>query len=462
MRIVVRLVKWLFGLLAVAIIGLATWLFVAPPELIRVGASYSAKIVCSNVFIAGRDPHEVLGDDVQAPGHPLLRLMRISVDTEAKRITAGLFGLFGTEQAVARDGLGCTVLPDGRVAEPVGPLPTPVSWPAPPADALWPQGSATEPSINPEIAKILDNEALTGPGMRAVVVVRNGRIEGERYADGFSAETPLLGWSMTKTVNTALLGTAIEAGRLSLDGKNLFDLWKADERAGIAIRDLTSMSSSLAFNEGYGDVSDVTRMLYLEPDMSAFSAAKSLEAEIGTVFNYSSGSAVLLSRLWQDAIGDAKAAVDWPNRTLFRPLGMASAVMETDASGTFVGSSYLYATARDWARFGLFLMQDGTWEGVRILPPGFVAWMREPAPASNGVYGKGQLWLKGPDGPKPEADFGLPADIFWAVGHDGQTMAIIPSKRLVVLRLGLTPRKLGYQPQAMVAALAKAVDLVTD
>jgi CubicO group peptidase (beta-lactamase class C family) len=222
------------------------------------------------------------------------------------------------------------------------------------------------------------------------------------------------------------------------------------------------MSSGLAYNEGYGDVSDVTRMLYLEPDMTAFAAGKPLETAIGQAFNYSSGTGMMLSRLWQDAVGDAKTAVDWPNRTLFVPIGMASAVLETDAAGTFVGSSYLYATARDWARFGLFLLQDGAWEGNQILPPGFVAWMREPAPASKGVYAKGQLWLKGPDGSKPEASFGLPDDIFWVEGHDGQTIAIIPSKKLVVVRMGLTPSKLGYQPQAMVSALAKAVDLVAD
>ena len=462
MRIAVRLLKWLFGLVAVAVLGAGDLAVCGAAELIRVGASYSAKIVCSNVFIAGRDPQQVLGDDVQAPGHPLLRLMRVSVDLDAKRVTAGLSGVFGTEEAVARDGLGCTVLPDGRVAEPSGPLPTPVSWPPTAAEVLWPQGSGADASINPEIARILDNASLTGPGMRAVVVIRNGRIEGERYGSGFSDGTPLLGWSMTKTVNAALLGTAIKAGYLSLDRKGLFGPWKADGRAGIAIGHLTAMSSGLAFNEGYGDVSDVTRMLYLEPDMTAFSVSKPAETDVGSVFTYSSGTAVMLSRLWQDAVGDATSAVDWPNSTLFGPLGMASAVFETDAAGTFVGSSYLYATARDWARFGLFLLQDGVWEGKEILPPGFVAWMREPAPASKGVYGKGQLWLKGPDGPKADAEFGLPGDIFWVVGHDGQTMAIVPSKRLVVVRMGLTPKKLGYQPQALVAALASAVDLVSD
>ncbi len=339
---------------------------------------------------------------------------------------------------------------------------------AAPADpnALWPEGTKPKPSINAEFARILDDPALTGPGMRAVVVVHHGRLAGERYAPGFSAETPLLGWSMTKTVNAAILGTQIKEGRLSLDRKALFEGWKGDERKDIAVSDLSGMASGLAYNESYGDVSDVTRMLFLEPDMVSFTAGKSLVAPIGTAFNYSSGTAVLLSRLWQDAAGSAQSAVDLPRKALFGPLGMSSAVLEMDATGTFVGSSYLYATARDWARFGQFMLQGGSWNGVEILDKSFVDWMREPVAPSNGAYGKGQLWLEGPslgaDEEKSDADFGLPDDTYWAIGHDGQTIAIIPSRDMVVVRLGLTPSRLGYQPQALAAALAKAAEFVTD
>ena len=224
-----------------------------------------------------------------------------------------------------------------------------------------------------------------------------------------------------------------------------------------------AMSSGLEFNEDYGDVTDVTRMLYLEPDMAGFAAAKPLAGEVGKVFNYSSGTAMMLSRLWQDAVGDAEALA-WPRTALFEPIGMTSAVLETDEHGTFVGSSYLYATARDWARFGQFLLQDGVWNGTEILPAGFVAWMREEAPASKGQYGKGQVWLHGSGRrtrrpartPTPAST--CPHDTFWLEGHDGQTVAVIPSKKLVVVRMGLTPSKLGYRPQGLVAALAKALE----
>ncbi|MER8371957.1 serine hydrolase [Mesorhizobium sp. M1406] len=458
MRIVVKIVKGLLGLIVLAIAALFAWLYIAPPELIRVGSGYSAKIVCSNLFIAGRDANEVLAVDVQAPGHPLLRLMRVSVDKNRGTVSAGLLGFLGKSVAVARDGLGCASVPDGDVGKvrrtAIHAEPSAVS-----QDALWPEGERIEASQDPLIAELLDDAALTGPGMRAVVVVKNGRVIAERYGDGFSAKTPLLGWSMTKTVNAAIVGTLVKDGKMTFTDKGLFGPWKADGRSAISLADMMAMSSGLEFNEDYGDVADVTRMLYLEPDMAGFAESKPLAAEVGKLFSYSSGTAVMLSRLWQEAIGDKAKALTWPRTALFEPLGMHSAVLETDEQGTFVGSSYLYATAHDWARFGQFLLQSGVWNGNQILPAGFVDWMREPASASK-VYGKGQVWIEAPgdeENPGAGVAAGLPKDTYWMEGHDGQTVAIIPSEQLVVVRLGLTPAKLGYRPQTMVGALVKAL-----
>jgi CubicO group peptidase (beta-lactamase class C family) len=463
MRILLKIIKWLLGLAVLAVVGLVAWLYLAPPELIRVGSGYSAKIVCSNVFLAGRDARQVLAVDVQAPGHPLLRLMQVSVDRNRGTVSAGLLGVLGKSVAIARDGVGCASVPDGNLskarqtklrAEPIALPQDPTS-----QDALWPDGERVDASQDPVISKLLDDAALTGTGMRAVVVVKNGRIVAERYGDGFSQKTPLLGWSMTKTVNAAIVGTLVKDGKMAVTNQGLFGPWKADGRAAISLADMMAMSSGLQFNEDYGDVADVTRMLYLEPDMAGFAASKPLAGEVGKVFSYSSGTAVMLSRLWQNAIGDKDKALAWPRTALFEPLGMHSAVLETDEQGTFVGSSYLYASARDWARFGQFLLQGGVWNGNAILRAGFVDWMREPAPASK-VYGKGQLWIEGPgDEEKPGAGVaaGLPKDTYWMEGHDGQTVTIIPSEQLVVVRLGLTPAKIGYRPQAVVGALVKAL-----
>lgn len=459
MHIAAKIVKWLLALVIVAVAALFTWLYVSPPDLIRIASGYSAKIVCSNVFLANRDAEAVLAVDVQAPGHPLLRLMRVDVDKEAGTVSAGLFGILGRSVAVRREGLGCTSVPDGDLAVAKA-ISGPTLTPAPPPDAPWPEGGRVDASQDPEVKRILDDPALTGPGMRAVVVVKNGRVAGERYGEGFSEKTPLLGWSMTKTVNAAIVGTLIKDGKLAVDSKGLFEAWRGDGRAAISIADLMAMSSGLQFNEDYGDVTDVTRMLYLAPDMAGFAEAKPLAGEVGKVFSYSSGTGVMLSRIWQDAIGDKGRALAWPRLSLFDPLGMQSAVMEADEQGTFVGSSYLYATARDWARFGQFLLQDGVWNSREILPAGFVAWMHEPAPASKGIYGKGQVWIEAPgdeENPGAGVAAGLPKDTYWLTGHDGQTIAVVPSEKLVVVRMGLTPSKLHYRPQVLASQLLAAL-----
>jgi CubicO group peptidase (beta-lactamase class C family) len=447
--------------LVLLIAALAFALWIKPPDLLRVGANYSAKIVCSNVFLASRDPEEVLRSDVQAPGVALLRLMRVSVDRQRHIVRAGLLGFIGDGLAVARPGLGCTVVPDGNLVAAMryGAAPGEAAA-APPADAsartdaAWPEGNAV--ATTAALDRILADDALAGPGMRAIVVVEHGRIVAERYGAGFSPTTPLLGWSMTKSVLAGLVGMLIKDGRLSLDQSAG---WPAgDDRARIRIADLLAMSSGLRFNEAYGAVSDVTRMLYLEPDMGRFAREQPPEHPAGEFWSYSSGTANILSRIVQDA--SAPQGTAYPRERLFKPLGMTSATLETDATGTFVGSSYMYATARDWARYGLFLSQGGVWRGQDLLPRGFVAMMAAPVAASGGQYGHGLVWLWGSDaivpGRNPDAAFGIPADTFWMEGHDGQSIAIIPSHELVIVRLGLTPSRDHYQPQPLVRALLKA------
>jgi len=447
------------GIALVLLIGvLAFALWIKPPDLLRVGANYSAKIVCSNVFLAGRDPEEVLRSDVQAPGVALLRLMRVSVDRGQHTVRAGLLGFIGDGLAVARPGMGCTVVPDGNL---VAAMRYGTSAGAAPADAsartdaVWPEGDAVAPTA--ALNHILADDALAGPGMRAIVVVEHGRIVGERYGAGFTATTPLLGWSMTKSVVAGLVGMLIKDGRLALDQ---FAGWPAgDDRGRIRIADLLAMSSGLRFNEAYGAVSDVTRMLYLEPDMAKFAREQQPEHPAGEFWNYSSGTADILSRIVEDAAAPQGTA--YPRERLFNPLGMRSATLETDATGTFVGSSYMYATARDWARYGLFLSQGGVWRGQELLPPGYVAMMASPVAASGGQYGHGLVWLWGSDaivtGKNPDAAFGIPADTFWMEGHDGQSTAIIPSREVVIVRLGLTPSRDHYQPQPLVQAVLNSL-----
>jgi CubicO group peptidase (beta-lactamase class C family) len=492
-KIVLRTVIILAVLLAVLLFAL--WL--KPPDLLRVGANYSAKIVCSNVFLAGRDPDEVLRTDVQAPGIALLRLMRISVDRRQRVVRAGLLGFIGDGVALDRPGTGCAAIPDGNLgfaihvnqvalqtegafagvaavaAPPKATMTAAATSPAavPGADALWPEGNmvatadavaATKTTATTDSAataastttaaalgRILADDSLTGPGLRAIVVVQHGRIVAERYGAGFSAATPLLGWSMAKSVIAGVVGVLVKEGRLTLDQSAGWATPGGDGRERIRIADLLSMSSGLRFNEGYGAVSDITRMLYLEPDMSEFARAQPLVHAVGEVWSYSSGSANILSRIVQDAGGRLGAGI--AAEKIFKPLGMTSALIETDEDGTLVGSSYMYATARDWARYGQFLVQDGDWRGQEMLPRGYVAMMASPVASSGGRYGHGLVWLSPSDAAR-----GIPADTFWMEGHDGQSIAIIRSRELVVVRLGLTPEFDHYQPQPLVKAILDA------
>jgi CubicO group peptidase (beta-lactamase class C family) len=439
--------------LVTAVIGILGWLFIAPPELLRVGDGYAAKMVCSNVFLAERDAKDVLALDVQAPGNPALKLISVRVDTQKRSVTAHFLGLFAPSGALYRDGLGCVSVPDMNWAAasaihlPAAPVITPLD------TSAWPQGNGAAPAATPELAAIFNDAKLTGPSMRGIVIIRDGHLLAETYGAGFSANTPLLGWSMSKTVNAVLLGRVVQAGKLSLDDKALFPQW-TDGRKDIRIRDLTAMKSGLEFNEDYGDVSDVSRMLYEKPDMATFAVDKPLTTTTGAHFAYSTGTSFILARLWMDRLGDPAAALAYPRNALFGPLGMTSATMETDEHGTFAGGSYIYATARDWARFGQFLMQDGVWNGERLLPEGFVGLMRTSNGSKDG-YSLMQTWILGPQESETGAT-GLPADTFWLRGHDGQTVTIIPSMKLIIVRMGLTPWEMGYRPEPLISAVIHA------
>ncbi|TPP11478.1 serine hydrolase domain-containing protein [Rhizobium glycinendophyticum] len=455
MRLLSKLLVAAGAALVILVLGGCVWLWLAPPDLLRVGTGYAAKIVCSNVFLAGRDADDVLTDDVQAPGHPLLRLVGVDVDLDRRLVTADLAGFIAPSVAVYRDGLGCASVPDGDIASAQG-VSAPVSEAVPSDDTVsWPEGERVG-AMDSRLSTTLQDAALLGSAYRAVVVVKDGRIVGESYGAGFNAQTPLLGWSMAKSVNAVLAGKVAADQGVDLDTEGLFPEWTGDRRAKIRLSDLLAMQSGLDFNEDYGAVTDVTRMLYLQSDMAAYARSVPAIVERGTRFNYSSGEAVLISKWWMSRFSDPKQALAYPRKALFDPIGMRSAVLEADAHGTLVGSSYLYATARDWARFGLLLAQGGVWDGKPIVPADFVTRMTTPTAASGGVYGGAQAWRKGP-GDEADAHYGLPADVLWLLGHDGQSVAVIPSENLVVVRMGLTPSRGGYRPQRLVAAIRDAL-----
>jgi CubicO group peptidase (beta-lactamase class C family) len=413
---------------------------VADPAL-----GYVAKVVCSQVFLGNVTDARALAD---LPQEPVLRLVRTRIDRAAGAVEASV-PLVSRRRAVYRPLLGCTLDPVRGAATAFPALPSPAHEPAA-TERPWPAGEAavTPPvwvdAIRLEAAL---EAAFTEPGgdvvrnTRAVVIVHGGRIIAERYAGGVGAATSLPGWSMTKSVNSALVGVLAGAGRLRLDGAALLPEWRGDGRSEITLEQLLWMSSGLQFDEDYGPRGEATRLLFGAADVAAESAARPLAHVPGTVWSYSSATSNILARIVRDsaAAGFAEYLM-YPRRVLFDRIGMHSAVMEPDAAGTFVASSFMYATARDWARFGLLYLRDGVWDGERVLPEGWVAYSTQPAPAARrGRYGA-QWWLNA--GAADDASVRpmprLPQDMYWAAGFEGQYVVVVPSADLVVVRLGLS------------------------
>jgi CubicO group peptidase (beta-lactamase class C family) len=420
-------------------------------QVILVGNGYVAKTVCSGVFVSGRKPHAVRDAEIQSNDPGTLRLVGVDVDRSALTVTARFLGL-GERVAVFRGPLGCTLavnVTSRELASRVRPAVT-----APVSPGPWPSGQAlgrrdaSRPGIDRAALGALLDEAFAEPGpiptrrTRAVVVVHEGEIVAERYAAGYGRESVLAGWSMTKSAINALVGVLVRDGKLALDAPLDVPEWSApdDARHGITLRQLLHMSSGLRFSESYGNpLGDVLWMLFGTGDAARFAADRRLVAPPGRQWSYSSGTTNIIARALRRAVGGSEAAyLAFPRRALFEPLGMASGVIEPDAAGAFVGSSYMFASARDWARLGQLYLQDGVWEGTRILPEGWVTFTVTPAPASpGGAYGA-HFWLRLPTLYAPSGEAGLPRDAYHAVGHEGQLLSIIPSRRLVVVRLGLS------------------------
>ncbi len=327
-------------------------------------------------------------------------------------------------------------------------------WPV----ALAPAGSPLAGAVEAAFADPAPDRPLR---THAVVVVHRGRIVAERYGPGIGAQTRLPGWSTAKTVTAVLAGILVGEGRLSLSGPTRVPGWAApDPRSAITLEHLLRMTGGQAWREDYYDPmrSEVLAMLLGDGrhDMAAFAEGRPLAAPPGTRFVYSCGSTLVVSKELRRALPDDAAYRELPRRALFEPLGLKGALFETDGAGTFVGSSYFVATARDFARIGLLLLRGGAWDGRRVLPEGFVDLMRTPTAASkNGEYGMG-VWLRpnpDPDGAMPR----VPLDTFYASGKDGQYVVVVPSRDLVIVRLGTTPLDGRFQLGKLVGDIVEAV-----
>jgi CubicO group peptidase (beta-lactamase class C family) len=440
-----------------------------------IGTGHVAKTICSNVFISKRDPASVFKEDI-APVHFLFAITKFELNQTEKSVLSTSFG-FSATKALYREGCGCTVVKktteeklreqtfmnisreqsemDSKTipARPSGdwssatPLPAGVD-----ADKLQ---QALETAF---LEPTADNPRKT----RAIVVVYDGQLIAERYAPGIHPHTPLLGWSMSKSVTNALVGVLVNQGKLDIHRPAPVPEWQNadDPRRNITLDQLMRMSSGLQFNEAYAPFSDAVSMFYDSFDFAAYAANKPLESAPEASWNYSSGSANIVARIVRQAAEqDDSNYYGFLRQELFEKIGMHSALFEADPSGTFVGSSYLFATARDWARFGLLYLQDGIWEGQRLLPEGWVKYTTTPTPkAPLGEYGA-LFWLNAGavSNPADRRWPSIPQDAYSAEGFQEQRVIIVPSKKLVLVRLGNCSYRTAWDDQKFISDILAAL-----
>lgn len=413
-----------------------------------VATGYAAKITCSGHFVSERSVSDVQGD---LPPNPLVPLLWTRVDQSAGTVRTSLLGMWPTTAWFVQ-GRGCT-LSDERPRWSSSALAAPARW-FPAAQVDPSTRRAVEDAVSAAFAE--DDPEGRSRNTRAVVVLQGGEVVTERYAPGITAETPLLGWSMTKSVTNAMVGRLVQRGQIDLHEAGLRPEW-SDERADITVRHLLQMTSGLAFDETYDVGHDATDMLFRPGSTAGFAAGKSLEHPPGTHWHYSSGTSNILCDAAADAAGGQP--LDMAASLVFRPLGMSSALIEPDASGGLICSTFMYATARDWARFGQWFLQDGVWNGQQLLPEGWVEWSTTPVDLDTEAPYGAHWWLnRGADGTLRFP--AMPPDAYWASGNEGQQVVIVPSADLVVVRMGLTHDfpSTGWGLEELVADLVAALD----
>lgn len=428
-RAVIRL-----GVLGLLILAASVY---RPDRAVRTATGSVAQTLCTETFVSGLPPEQVYAQALApSPGLRLLGpLLHHRVDLAGGQAVADWAGLFSAT-AYHRPGFGCRLTHGATVGAPPRPAPPP----APADDLAGPVVATGDPALRAAVDRVF-TEPSSGPHrwVHAVVVVQHGQIVAERYAPGVGVDTPLLGYSVSKTAINALVGVLVRQGRLKVDAPAPVPAWgQGDPRRAITLDALLRMTSGLSVEENDSGFDPTSRMLFVEPDMAAFAERRRLKSRPGERFEYASPNTLIASAIVRRAAGGDEADVlAFARRELFDPLGMRGVVFETDAAGTPVGSTRMLAPARDWARLGLLYLHDGKVGDRRILPEGWVAYSTRATLGS--AYGAG-LWVN--DSPDPGAQgrvrHGMPRDAYFASGRLGQRIYVMPSQDLVIVRLGKT------------------------
>ena len=394
-------------------------------------AGYSAKSTATSVFVANRS---LKFTDTTDTNFSPVNLATNKVDVKTKSATASVYGLL-TRKAVVREGLGSVLtLRDEDITAPYlvpkrATANNTTAYPfgnAPQKDTIFKNIDYTK--LNKTVNSIFKKARKT----RAVVVIYKNQIIAEKYASGFSKESKVLGWSMTKSILSTVFGIMQYQGKINVQDKAPIKSWQKDARQNITIHNLLQMNSGLEWDENYDEISDATKMLFLERDMTKMQENKPLVGKPNETWNYSSGTSNLLSGIIRNQFQTHQSYLDFWYTDLIDKIGMNSMLIEADLSGNYVGSSYSWATARDWGKFGLLYLHNGNWNGTQLFTKKWVDYITSPTPGSKGTYGA-QFWLNA------EKQFeDVPKTMYFANGYQGQRVYVLPDQEMVIVRLGLS------------------------
>ena len=396
---------------------------------------YAAKNMCSCVFVAGREQKEIEAKDLN---FSFIKYASNTIDYENKTVTSSFLGM-RSQKAFYNEKTGCSLVNHGQPfnTESID-IQLPKKLAVSSAFVDFASKKDIPTNINKEkIQNAIDNHFIEVEGenpknTRAIVVLYGNQLIAEQYAEGFDKNTKQLGWSMAKSIMSTLTGILVQKGKIDINQPTGIETWQNDERKNITWKHLLQMNSGLAWEENYGAISDVTKMLYTEDDVYSFAVNHNLDGTIGKTWKYSSGTSNILSGLIRKQLDNDEAYLSFANKELFNWIGAESMVLESDPTGTIVGSSYAWATPRDWAKYGLLYLQNGKVADQQIFPDWWAEFTASPAEGSENKYGA-QFWKQ-----NDEEFPSVPKDMYFADGFQGQRIFIIPSKNIVVVRFGLS------------------------
>jgi CubicO group peptidase (beta-lactamase class C family) len=417
-------------LLVVALVYLRITIY---PQLDLI-SGFSAKSVASGHFLDNRNLETIQQGDNDIDK---IDWATNEINDSEHFVTSNVHGL-KERKAIYREGLGVTLINDDfDVSKPYEvPKRTKINNNLPfpygnsePKDTVF--SNIDYEKLNAVVENAFDKKGEKNKRTRSIIVIYKNKIIAEKYADGFNKNSRILGWSMTKSITGTLFGILQKQGKFDIMKPAPIAEWEKDERSKISTNDLLHMNSGLEWEEDYGKISDVTKMLFQDEDMSKAQIDKPLVGKPNNTWNYSSGTTNLLSGILRKQFKTHQEYLDFWYTNLLDKIGMNSAIIETDMAGNFVGSSYGWATTRDWAKFGLLYLHKGNWNGEQLFDESWAKYVATPTNTSNGNYGA-QFWLNA-GGRFPN----VPKDMFFASGFQGQMVAIFPSNDLVIVRMGL-------------------------